>query len=79
MHSEIIVERLSIMIESIFFSKALQSEATQSITKQYTIPRCPHFQEKNLAPFLGTYDVRIRSWVVIFLQDHGTYSSISCD
>ena len=37
-----------------FFSKAVQSEATQSSTKQYTIPRCSHFQEKELAPLLGT-------------------------
>ena len=34
---------------------ARHSEATQSSTKHYTIPRCPHFREKELAPLLGTY------------------------
>lgn len=45
------------------FSKAVQSEETQSSTKQYTISisLCPQFQQKELTPLLGTYNVLFRS------------------
>jgi len=51
-HSEIIFERLSIMIESIFSARQCNQKRLKSNTKQYTIPRCPHFQEKGASPSL---------------------------